>query len=76
MFTTLYISVVKIAGGRELHNRSPYELDLQGYILTDKADDYGLSNMLPDIRIPANGYVLLYAKADSDDTSLCLPFGL
>lgn len=60
----------------ELHNRSPYELDLQGYILTDKADDYGLSNMLPGIRIPANGYVLLYAKADSDGTSFCLPFGL
>ena len=39
----------------ELHNRSSSELDLQGYILTDKADDYGLSNMLPSIRIPADG---------------------
>lgn len=61
----------------ELHNCSSSELDLQGYILTDKADDYGLSNMLPSIRIPAGGYALLYARADQDgDTIFCLPFGL
>ena len=60
----------------EIHNQSSSELDLQGYIITDKADDYSLSNMLPGVRIPANGYVLFYAKADPGDECFCLPFGL
>ena len=60
----------------ELHNLSSSEIDLQGYILTDKDDDYSLSNMLPGVRIPAGGYVLFYARADHDDSIFCLPFGL
>lgn len=60
----------------ELHNRSGRDIDLAGYILTDKEDRYDLGNMLPNLVIPANGYVVLYARSNADTDAFCLPFGL
>ncbi len=60
----------------ELKNLSDHEIDLQGYILTDKQDSYELENMLPSLRVPAGGFVVLYAKADVKGDVFCLPFGL
>lgn len=60
----------------ELHNQSDREIDLAGYILTDKQDKYEVANILPSIRIPADGYVVLYARADAQSDAYVLPFGL
>ena len=60
----------------ELHNLSGREIDLSGFILTDKQDSYELANMLPGIKVPANGYVVLYARTDAKSDTFCLPFGL
>jgi len=62
----------------ELRNLSDREIDLQGFILTDKQDRYELGNMLPGIRISAGGYVVLCAsaKAEAKGGAFCLPFGL
>ena len=60
----------------ELYNRSGRDVDLAGYILTDKEDRYDLGNMLPNLVIPANGYVVLYARSNADTDVFCLPFGL
>ena len=60
----------------ELKNLSDHEIDLQGYILTDKQDSYELENMLPSLRVPAGGFVVLYAKTDVKGDVFCLPFGL
>lgn len=60
----------------ELYNRSDREVDLAGFILTDKQDSYDLGNLLPSRRIPAHGFVVLYAKADLKSDDFVLPFGL
>lgn len=60
----------------ELHNLSDREVDLHGFILTDKQDSYELANILPSMKVPAQGYVVLYAKADAKTDDYVLPFGL
>ena len=60
----------------ELQNQSDREVDLSGYILTDKQDRYDVGNILPSIRIPAHGYAVFYAKADASSDAFVLPFGL
>ncbi len=60
----------------ELFNPSDTDVSLAGYVLTDKADEYDSENVLPDMRIPANGYVIVFARSDADADTFCLPFGL
>ncbi len=60
----------------ELCNLSSREIDLAGLILTDKDDKYELGNILPSIRVPAGGCVVLPARANADTDDFCLPFGL
>ena len=60
----------------ELHNLSDREVDLHGFILTDKQDSYELGNVLPSIKVAAGGYAVLYAKMDAQTDAFTLPFGL
>ncbi len=60
----------------ELHNVSASAINLQGYILTDKEDSYDLNNMLPDVSIPAGGFLVIPAKSGVNSDTFCLPFGL
>ena len=60
----------------ELHNLSGREIDLSAYILTDRPDSFTRGVALPDIRVPADGYVVLYAGADARTDAFVLPFGL
>lgn len=60
----------------ELHNLSDREVDLKGFILTDKQDSYERENMLPSVKVPANGYAVFYAKTDAKTDTFVLPFGL
>ena len=60
----------------ELHNLSDREIDLKDYFLTDKANELVQGHRLPNLPIPARGYVVLYADADSRGNDMVLPFGL
>lgn len=60
----------------ELYNPSDRDVNLQGYILTDKEDRYDLENMLPDLIVPAHGYTVLFARSNANTDAFCLPFGL
>ena len=60
----------------ELHNLSDREIDLTGYVLTDKMNELLEEHRLPRLLIPARGYVVLYADAGSAGEDMVLPFGL
>ncbi len=46
----------------ELHNTSAQSINLFGYMLTDSVQNAGKLNILPDVTVPADGYVVLYAN--------------
>lgn len=60
----------------ELKNNSKSDINLRGYILSDKADTFEKGCLLPDITIPAGGFALIPAGSDAKTDAFCLPFGL
>lgn len=59
----------------ELHNPSNRELQMTGYIITDKPDSFDLACVLSDIVIPAGGYAVV-PVGETENGVFSLPFGL
>lgn len=60
----------------ELKNGGTKEMNLRGYILSDRADTFETGCMLPDITVPAGGYAVIPAGSDALCDAFRLPFGL
>lgn len=62
----------------ELYNDSPADINLFGYMITDSLEDAGKLTLLPDVIVPAHGYVLLYANRSQEqaDDAILLNFSL
>ena len=60
----------------ELKNEGGRDINLRGYILSDRADTFETGCMLPDIIIPAGGYAVIPAGSDALTDAFSLPFGL
>ncbi len=62
----------------ELYNDSGADVNLFGYMLSDNLENTGKLNILPDVVVPAHGYILLFAnKAETQaDGAILLNFSL
>ncbi len=59
----------------ELYNASEVDLSLEGLYMTDDLED-PLLHPLPDLTVPAGGYLLLWADAEVELGDYHLPFAL
>ena len=64
----------------ELYNDSSQDINLNGYIFTDKPGNMSASFLLPNVVVPAGGYLILYANSSLEPYvqggAICLNFSL